>query len=128
MIDWRELMPSVPASVDPRNHPQNPQNYDMEVGFEDFGDTFKAFHVGGEGKPAPFEVGDCITYRVPGDPEKGPFEVVDVSQDSRKGGWWAVVLKPSENEEGEPKPDTLALAPIHQILVTRVIPKESLTP
>lgn len=77
---------------------------------------------------APPEVGDRISYQVPSDPEKGPFEVVDVSQDNRKGGWWAVVLKPSENEEGEPKPDTLALASIHQIIVTRVIPKESQTP
>ncbi len=81
-----------------------------------------------EQQPPPFTIGDYLSYQVPGDPEKGPFEVVDVSQDSRKGGWWAEVLKPSENEEGEPKPDTLALAPIHQILVTRVIPKESLTP
>jgi len=111
MIDWRELMPSVSACVDPRNHPQNPQNPPPCRGFEDIEDTFKAFNGECERQPAPFAVGDSIVYRVPGDPEKGPFEVVDVSQDSRKGGWWAEVLKPSENEEGEPKPDTLALAP-----------------
>ena len=118
MIDWRDLMPSVPASVDPRNHPQNPQNYDMEVGFEDFGDTFKAFHVGGEGKPAPFRVGDLLIYRVTeDDPEEGPFEVVMVAPDLQHGYWHALVSKP---------PNTLVL--IQQIIVRRVIPKESLKP
>ena len=77
---------------------------------------------------APFEVGDRIVYRVPGDPEKGPFEVIMISPDHFQGGWWAVVLKPSENEEAERKPDTLEPAFIHQILVERVIPKESQTP
>ena len=64
---------------------------------------------------APFEVGDRIVYRVPGDPEEGPFEVVMVSPDHFQGGWWAVVLKPN------------GLVYIQQILVKHVIPKESQT-
>lgn len=92
MIDWREFMPSVPASVDPRNHPQNPQNPPPCRGFEDIGDTFKAFHVEGEGKPAPFSVGDCIVYRVPGDSPEGPFKVIEISESY--GQWWALVAKP----------------------------------
>ena len=46
-----------------------------------------------EGQAAPFAVGDMLTYRVPGDPEEGPFEVVMVSPDRYRGGWWMVVGK-----------------------------------
>jgi len=31
---------------------------------------------------------------VPGDPEEGPFEVIEVSPDTHKGGWWTLVSKP----------------------------------
>ena len=48
MIDWRELMPSVPACVDPRNHPQNPQNPPPCRGFEDIEDEFQALKSCGE--------------------------------------------------------------------------------
>ena len=127
MIDWRELMPSVPASVDPRNHPQNTQNPPSCRGFEDIEDGSKAFNGECERQPAPFAVGDRLTYRVPDDPEEGPFEVVMVSPDHIRGGWWAVVVKPSEKEGAEPKSDTPATVFIHQRVVTQVIPKESQT-
>ena len=77
---------------------------------------------------APFAVGDSIVYRVPGDPQEGPFEVIMVSPGHYQGGWWAVVLKPSEKEGAEPKPDTTEQAFIHQVLIERVIPKKSQTP
>jgi hypothetical protein len=40
---------------------------------------------------SPFVVGDSIAYRVPGDPEEGPFEVVEITESH--GQWWALVAK-----------------------------------
>ena len=91
MINWRELMPSVPASVDPRNHPQNTQNPPSCRGFEDIEDGSKPFNGEGERQSAPFAVGDSIVYRVPGDSPEGPFEVVELSESH--GQWWALVAK-----------------------------------
>ena len=80
-----------------------------------------------EQQPPPFTIGDYLSYQVPDDPEEGPFEVVMVSPDHIHGGWWAVVVKPSEKEGAEPKSDTPATVFIHQTIVTGVIPKESQT-
>ena len=41
----------------------------------------------------PFDVGAWLYYQVPGDPEEGPFEVVEVGPDTHQGGWWALVAK-----------------------------------
>ena len=42
---------------------------------------------------SPFEVGDRISYRVPGESVEGPCPVVDVLLDSRHPRWYALVEK-----------------------------------
>jgi len=43
--------------------------------------------------PAPFKVGDQIVYQVPGDPEEGPYQVVEVLPDGPYPRWYAIVEK-----------------------------------
>ena len=61
---------------------------------------------------APFEVGDRIIYRVPGDPEEGPFQVIEISESH--GQWWALVAKKGSH------------AWIHEVLVVKVDRKEGM--
>jgi hypothetical protein len=58
-----------------------------------------------ETPPSPFDVGDKVTYQVPGDPEEGPFKVIEITESH--GQWWALVAKPH------------SYAWVHEVLVAK---------